>query len=683
MNVNNPPLTVPAVSKEQAVILAVTGMEEKGMGFCLKHRRFNVRFGDDGVDFLHRKGGPDWHWQLTYAGSEKHALPSVYQGRVSPAGDVSKRMVSYERGGMVEQYLAMPGSIEQQFVIPGLIELKGGDLVIEGSVRSDGVFEKHADGWLWRSKGGVVSLGQVYVYDAKGAMIPAHMTATATKTRIVVGREALARAEYPVTIDPEVGTNDFRISDMGGTGNANYGAASPAVAYNSTNNEYLVVWTGSDDTGSLVQGENEIFGQRINAATGAEVGTNDFRISDMGPDGNADYAANSPAVAYNSTNNEYLVVWFGDDNSGSLVDGENEIFGQRINAATGAEVGTNDFRISDMGGTGDTSYFALQPAVAWNSTNNEYLVVWWSDDDTGSLVQGEKEIFGQRINAATGAEVGTNDFRISDMGGTGDTNYFAACPAIAYNSTNNEYLVVWYGDDDTEPLVNDELEIFGQRINAATGAEVGTNDFRISDMGGTGNANYKAFTPAIAWNSTNNEYLVVWTGNDNIGLLVQGEDEIFGQRINAATGAEVGTNDFRISDMGGTGDTDYDASLYPVVTWNSTNNEYLVVWGGDDDTGLLVDDEHEIFGQRIDAATGAEVGTNDFRISDMGGTGDANYDAFYPAVTWNATNNEYLAVWYSNDDTEGLVDYETEIFGQRLKSHLSFPGILLPLLLSE
>ena len=50
-----------------------------------------------------------------------------------------------------------------------------------------------------------------------------------------------------------------------------------------------------------------------------------------------------------SANNEFLVVWQGDDNSGSLVEGEEEIFGQRLNAATGAAVGNNDFRISDMG----------------------------------------------------------------------------------------------------------------------------------------------------------------------------------------------------------------------------------------------------------------------------------------------------------------------------------------------
>jgi len=68
------------------------------------------------------------------------------------------------------------------------------------------------------------------------------------------------------------------------------------------------------------------------SATGAEIGANDFRLSDMGPDGDANYGAYYPAVACNSANNEYLVVWHGDDDTGALVNNENEIFGQRFDA---------------------------------------------------------------------------------------------------------------------------------------------------------------------------------------------------------------------------------------------------------------------------------------------------------------------------------------------------------------
>src|SRR3989338_4087983 len=93
----------------------------------------------------------------------------------------------------------------------------------------------------------------------------------------------------------------------------------------------------------------------------------DFSVSAMGPNGFASYEARNPAAVYNGTNGEYLVVWWGDDNSGSLINDEVEIFGQRIDAATGDEAGTNDFRISDMGSDGSTQYGALYPKVAYDS----------------------------------------------------------------------------------------------------------------------------------------------------------------------------------------------------------------------------------------------------------------------------------------------------------------------------
>src|SRR6185436_3122147 len=102
----------------------------------------------------------------------------------------------------------------------------------------------------------------------------------------------------------------------------------------------------------------------------------------------------------------------------------------------------------------------------------------------------------------------------------------------------NQYLVVWHGEDTTD----NEFEIFGQRLDVA-GAAVGANDFRISEVGAE--RGFIAQDSAVAYNSTDNEYLVVWSGEEN-----ENEFEIYGQRINASTGAEVGANDIRISDMG-------------------------------------------------------------------------------------------------------------------------------------
>ena len=457
---------------------------------------------------------------------------------------------------------------------------------------------------------------------------------------------------------------DFRISAMGPDGSATYEAIMPDVAYNSTNNEYLVVWHADDKTATLGDDEFEVYGQRLDAA-GNQVGNDDFRLSDMGPDGFSAYAGGFPAVAYNLSDNEYLVVWTGDDSTFPLVDDEFEIFGQLVDAATGAQVGANDFRVSDMGPDGSSDYGAQAPDLVYNSRNTEYLVVWTGDDNTRTLVDGEVEIFGQRVDAH-GGQVGTNDLRLSDMGPDGDPEYDAAAPALAYNSAGSQVLAVWEGDDNAPPLVEDEFEIHGQRLDGVTGAELGA-DRRLSNAGPDGEPGYQVtwFNPAVAYNSAGNEYLVVWTGDDNAGQLADGELEIYGQRVDAATGAEVGVNDFRISSMGPDGDSTYGGG-YPAVAYNSADDEYLVVWYGADDLAGMAPGEIEIYGQRLDAATGAEVGVNDFPISSMGPLGDAAYMAWLPAVAYNSTDNQYLVVWQGDDDTPPLVDEEYEIFGQLL-----------------
>jgi len=404
-------------------------------------------------------------------------------------------------------------------------------------------------------------------------------------------------------------------------------------------------------------GEAEVWGRLADAAGNLLGGK--FRISDMGSDGDANYDAAEPAVTYNAQANEYLVVWQGDDNTVPLANDEFEIYGQRLSAA-GTEVGTNDFRLSDMGPDGDANYDAAEPGVTYNGQANEYLVVWDGDDNTAPLVDNESEIFGQRLSAA-GAEVGTNDFRLSDVGTDGNTSFSAFNPAVAYGGQANEYLVIWEADEDTPPLANEEYEIYGQRLSAA-GAEVGTNDFRVSDMGPDGDASYSGAYGAVAYNGQANEYLVVWQGDHNTAPLVDNENEIFGQRLSAA-GTEVGTNDFRVSDVGPDGTVSYEASE-PAVTNGGQANEYLVVWHGDDDTAPLGDNEREIFGQRLSAA-GAQLDANDFRISQMGPDGNVNFAAVNTAVTYNGQANEYLVAWRGDTDASPQVDNEAEIWARR------------------
>jgi Ca2+-binding RTX toxin-like protein len=318
---------------------------------------------------------------------------------------------------------------------------------------------------------------------------------------------------------------------------------------------------------------------------------------------------------------------------GFATDDEFEIFGQRV-SASGVEVG-GDFQISTTGTDGDPNREAGSPSVAHNTQANEYLVVWPAD---GLPTDDKWEVFGQRLSAS-GAELG-GDFRISNTGTEGDasTDVFDR-PAVVYNSQANEYLVVWLADGLG---TNDELEIFGQRLSAA-GAELG-GDFRISTTGTDGDTARAAGDPAVAYSPQANEYLVAWHGD---GLATDNENEVFGQRL-SATGAELGT-DFRISSR---------AAVHPAVTHNSQANEYLVVWRGSGATDVGL----EVFGQRL-SASGEKVGA-DLRISTTGNDGEPGPSTDQPAVAYEASSNEYLVTW----NADGLATNKFEIFGQRLRA---------------
>lgn len=466
---------------------------------------------------------------------------------------------------------------------------------------------------------------------------------------LLVITPALYAQDDPALV--EIGTNDFRISDIGPDGSNSFGVFSTGVAYNPNANEYLVVFSGDE-----ADGEFEIYGQRLNAATGAEVGPNDFRISTTGPEGDPNYDAGNPSVVYNPTNDEYLVVWEALDPPQVST---SEVYGQRL-AADGTELGT-DFRISDAGPEGAMFFRVFAPVVVHNPTANEYLVVWSGDD--GETVDAlDREIRGQRLDATTGSEVGPNDFRISDLGPDGNSQFFygARNPSVAYNPVTDEYLVVWEGgDDNVPPDFTTEEEVFGQRLDAATGTEVGPNDFRISDVGPNGSViEYQVNGPDVVYNDRTNEYFVVWAGDYVVGDTNRG-GEVFGQRLDAA-GGEIGTNDIKLSDVG-PDNTSQRGAVFPSVT---TDGEvYLVVWGADDEAAGLSVFEYEIFGQLVDASTGTEIGPNDVLLSDAN-PGTTQGEATTADLVYNTVNGEYLAVWHQS--VPAPAPFELEAFGQRL-----------------
>ena len=312
-------------------------------------------------------------------------------------------------------------------------------------------------------------------------------------------------------------------------------------------------------------------------------------------------------------------------------------------APIAASGGGPDFRISHA------TENSNNPKAVYNPVEDEFLVVWSGDSDLGTGI--DNQIWAQRIDAATGTEIGA-DFRISDEGER------AFSPEVVYNPVDHEYLVVWQ-DDETEGVA--DYEVFVQRLDAATGESLGSTAI-VSTMGPAGDAAYKAENPAVVYNPLLHEYLVVWEGDDDRPSSGEGEDEIWGQRLDAATGLEIGEDDFRISDMDPPPSAELGDAGSPSVAFNPLSNEYLVVWFGDD----LFDNEFEIWGQRLDGVSGLEVGVDDFRISDLGVDRTTFSSATASDVVFDAASGEYLVVFAGNSDSTPAADNETHVWGQRL-----------------
>jgi hypothetical protein len=398
--------------------------------------------------------------------------------------------------------------------------------------------------------------------------------------------------------------DDFRISGPGATD----AEIMPAVAWNDAADQYLVVWEDSRNNATRA---DDIYGQILTEA-GARVGSN-FRISGTGA--TADDL--TPAVVWNGTAQEYLVVWQDARNEATR---GTDIYGQRV-SATGSLLGSN-FRVVGKGATTEDS----DAAVVWNGTSNQYLIVW--EDDRRVATRGQ-DLYG-RLLAADGTPDG-GDFRISGPGATA----LEGDPAVSWSGTANEYLVAWI---DGRNLATRNRDIYGQRLSA-TGAAVGAN-FRISGPGATTAEDY----PAVAWDDLHDQYLVVWVDwrQQSTRSL-----DIYGQVLTGA-GDSLGGN-FRVVGTGGV----YEEN-FPAVAWNGTTRQYLVVWH---DGRAQVTRGWEIYGQRV-SYQGSRVGP-DFQVSGPAAT-SSEYD---PAVAWSSMANRYLVVW---QDMRDLGTRSLDIYGQRV-----------------
>jgi hypothetical protein len=282
----------------------------------------------------------------------------------------------------------------------------------------------------------------------------------------VASREAAPESDAAPYVGPEI-----VISELSGQ------EYSPAGAYSSKHNEYLVVW--EVDWGG---GYHDIHARRISG---------DGRLlSEFSLANESGHSQANPAVAYDPINDRYLVVWAYDywGNSSDW-----DVYGSFI-PWNGPQGEVNDFSICDW----DSNQ--AHPAVVYAGTQKEFLIVWKSE---ASGVAGY--ISGRRITAATG------DFPAGDGFTISSGNQIRDFPDVAYNLHRNEYLVTW----DLEKTAMD-IDIYGKRLRGdgetLTGGSPPVKDeFVIAYW-----PDFEAM-PAVAACDKADQYLVAWQSDHGTG----------------------------------------------------------------------------------------------------------------------------------------------------------------------
>jgi hypothetical protein len=224
------------------------------------------------------------------------------------------------------------------------------------------------------------------------------------------------------------------------------------------------------------------------------------------------------------------VVWTdGRNNTGG------DVYGQLI-SSSGSLVG-GSIAISTA------SNSQARPGIAYNSINDQYLVVWEDSRNTSS----ESDIYGQ-IMSSSGVLVGWN-FAISTAKNVQDM------ARVAFDPIKGQYLVVWSDGRTT----TDGYDIYGQKVGPSAtliGAPIVIS-----------NATADQFRPDITWDANDNEFMVVFVDCRNVGApaCISGEKtngDIYGQVV--LSGGALSGGNFPVA-------TSTDSEYRPAISFSPTS----------------------------------------------------------------------------------------------------------------
>ncbi|HSQ76378.1 MAG TPA: hypothetical protein VLT13_12515 [Bacteroidota bacterium] len=396
---------------------------------------------------------------------------------------------------------------------------------------------------------------------------------------------------------------DFPVAQTSGTD------ITPAVAYNSTDREYLVVWLG---------GGGAIVGQRVSEAgvvTGSPIGI----------------AANSfgrPSVVYNAAQNQYLVAYVeGTSMSygiyGRVLDHQGGLLGSATSLMAGGSC----------------------PKVLYNSLAGTYLLLGMNSDLYSRKIGANGQGTAAAVNLTSNVSVDYTGFAA------------AYAPVTSTATPTGRYLVATYAvnlmmlDSDGKPLSTLE--------NPSTGAKEASIPFKTGTVtGGEYNVDV-AYGDTSGYSMWGKAFLVVWSDNNN---KWQGTEwtGIYGgyldpEKIDYKTTDPVVNNAFPISYVyGHWAYSTYAASWKPVVAFNPVARKFQVAWRETPTTDASNDTKVPHI--RANAGFFKAPSYSNIVLSATNGT----EDPVTPAIAASTTSPASLVVW---DDLRNQSATGHDIYG--------------------
>lgn len=370
------------------------------------------------------------------------------------------------------------------------------------------------------------------------------------------------------------------------------GQHSPALAYNSTRNEYLATWVDSTSTGAVkglrlgsdgqpIGGEIAISGQQAMPAAGSQ-------------------------IAYQPSQDRYLVVWSGMEGvKGRFVSGSGQVSSDVVSVSP----------------TGDA--FA---AIGRHLPRSDSFLVAYQAMTTNPCCS--VRIYVQRLTA-TGALNGppvTVDGEPSGALYLGD---------VALDSTGDKALVVFHSDSWNQ-------RIWGAWIEQST---LTASAFVVAE-----NPDGRAKRPAAAFGTGTNRYSVAWErlrGWDDWNSSTSLMDQI----VNA-DGSLTISSTVVYSDSGQT--------TNPRVVFNSTGGNFMMAWVYGPVASTPA--QHTLYVRRMDG-NGAGIGSPVLVSSPASAGAMYGMQMERPAIAYNSQNDEYLVAWADN-----RLGITSNIFAQRLSA---------------